>query len=112
MEAPLIIEQHLSRPNKRAVLLIYCRLSEHYKRQDCLKTLGFNEDETLFVWKLLASILKIGNLEFVPKIISSTGTDSCSLANEYGKLNWKLSETDLPLWFSIEIFNGYYPCYE
>lgn len=33
---------------------------------------------------MVASILKIGNLEFVHKV-SITGTDSCSLANEHGK---------------------------
>lgn len=41
--------------------------------QDCLATLGFSQEEILFIWKMIAAILKIGNIEFVPKIQSVQG---------------------------------------
>ncbi|KAG8177886.1 hypothetical protein JTE90_001718 [Oedothorax gibbosus] len=44
--------------------------------------LGFSADETLSVFQVASSVLKLGNVQFLPRA-NMDGTESCSLINEY-----------------------------
>jgi myosin I len=50
-----------------------------------LEVLGFTIDEILSVFKIIAVVLKLGNLNFIP-ITNIDGTEGCEITNDYGKL--------------------------
>lgn len=57
--------------------------------------MGFSSEEILSIFKILAAILKLGNLNFIP-ITNIDGTEGCEISNDYGKSAcevYKLSET-------------------
>lgn len=59
-----------------------------------LEILGFSDgDELISIFKILASILKLGNLNFVP-ITNIDGTEGCEISNDYGE-NFFLSNSSL-----------------
>lgn len=47
-----------------------------------LEKLGFSAEETLSVFRILAVILKLGNLSFLP-ITNIDGTEGCSVSNDF-----------------------------
>lgn len=47
-----------------------------------LERLGLTSDEILSVFKVIAVILKLGNLKFIP-ITNIDGTEGCSVSNEF-----------------------------
>lgn len=47
-----------------------------------LEKLGFSGDESMTVFRILAVILKLGNLSFVP-ITNIDGTEGCSVSNDF-----------------------------
>lgn len=49
-----------------------------------LELLGFASDEICSVFKILAVVLKLGNLNFIP-ITNIDGTEGCEITNDYGK---------------------------
>lgn len=49
-----------------------------------MEILGFTDTETLNVLKIVSSILKLGNLIFVPTN-NIDGTEGCVINNDYGK---------------------------
>ena len=49
-----------------------------------LEILGFSCDELISIFKILAAILKLGNLNFVP-ITNIDGTEGCEISNDYGE---------------------------
>jgi myosin I len=51
-----------------------------------LDVLGFTSEEILSIFKILAAILKLGNLNFIP-ITNIDGTEGCEISNDYGELN-------------------------
>lgn len=49
-----------------------------------LEILGFSNDEILSIFKILAVVLKLGNLNFIP-MANIDGTEGCEISNDYGK---------------------------
>lgn len=49
-----------------------------------LEVLGFLSDEILSIFKILAVVLKLGNLNFIP-MANIDGTEGCEISNDYGK---------------------------
>lgn len=49
-----------------------------------LEVLGFTSEEVLSIFKILAAILKLGNLNFIP-ITNIDGTEGCEISNDYGE---------------------------
>lgn len=54
--------------------------------QRSLDTLGLTSDEILSVLKIIASVLKLGNVNFIATN-NIDGTEGCTVSNEYGKPN-------------------------
>lgn len=50
-----------------------------------LEALGFLNEEILSIFKIVAVVLKLGNLNFIP-ITNIDGTEGCEITNDYGKL--------------------------
>lgn len=49
-----------------------------------LELLGFTDTEIIDIFRVLAIILKLGNLQYVP-CSNIDGTEGCSINNDYGK---------------------------
>lgn len=49
-----------------------------------LEGLGFSSDEVLSIFKIVAVVLKLGNLNFIP-ITNIDGTEGCEITNDYGE---------------------------
>lgn len=49
-----------------------------------LEALGFSSDEILSIFKIVAVVLKLGNLNFIP-ITNIDGTEGCEITNDYGE---------------------------
>lgn len=52
--------------------------------QKSLEILGLTQDEILSIFKIIAVVLKLGNLLFIP-ITNIDGTEGCEISNEYGE---------------------------
>lgn len=52
--------------------------------QKSLETLGFTADEIQSVFKVIAVVIKLGNLLFIPTT-NIDGTEGCQVSNEYGE---------------------------
>ena len=50
-----------------------------------MEDIGLRTDEICDIFKIVASVLKLGNLQFVPTT-NMDGTEGCGIANEYGKV--------------------------
>ena len=48
-----------------------------------LEILGFTGEEILSIFKIIAVILKLGNLNFIP-ITNIDGSEGCEISNDYG----------------------------
>lgn len=65
-------------------------LTDHEDRQlfiytkTALEVLDFSVDEIFDIFRLIAVVLKLGNLEFVP-CNNIDGTEGCAINNEYGQ---------------------------
>lgn len=55
--------------------------------QRSLELLGLTQEEMHNVFKIVASVLKLGNVSFIP-INNIDGTEGCALSNEYGKVSY------------------------
>ncbi len=55
-----------------------------FSSQKSLDVLGLNQDEILSIFKIIAVVIKLGNLVFVPTT-NIDGTEGCNISNEYGK---------------------------
>lgn len=55
----------------------------HFILQKSLDVLGLNQDEILSIFKIIAVVIKLGNLVFVPTT-NIDGTEGCNISNEYG----------------------------
>lgn len=49
-----------------------------------MEDIGLRAEEICDIFKIVASVLKLGNLQFVPTT-NMDGTEGCGIANEYGK---------------------------
>lgn len=49
-----------------------------------LEALGFSNDEIFSIFKIIAVVLKLGNLNFIP-ITNIDGTEGCEISNDYGE---------------------------
>ena len=49
-----------------------------------MEDIGLKPEEICDIFKIVASVLKLGNLQFVPTT-NMDGTEGCSIANEYGE---------------------------
>lgn len=52
--------------------------------KNSLEIFGFTNDEILSMFKIVAVIIKLGNLNFIPTT-NIDGTESCTISNEYGE---------------------------
>lgn len=52
--------------------------------KSALELLGFDSGEILDIFRIIAIILKLGNLQYVP-CNNIDGTEGCSINNDYGK---------------------------
>lgn len=52
--------------------------------QKSLEILGLSADEILSIFKVIAVVLKLGNLSFIPTT-NIDGTEGCEVSDEYGK---------------------------
>ena len=53
--------------------------------QRALETLGFSQEDIVNVFKIVACVLKLGNIGFIPTN-NIDGTEGCTISNEYGQL--------------------------
>ena len=53
--------------------------------QRAMEDIGLKSEEICDIFKIVSSVLKLGNLQFVPTT-NMDGTEGCSIANEYGEL--------------------------
>ena len=53
--------------------------------QKALEDIGMSGREIFDVFRIVAGVLKLGNVEFVPTT-NMDGTEGCGIANEYGEL--------------------------
>jgi len=51
--------------------------------QTAMEVLGFTNDDVINVMKILAAVLKLGNLTFLPSS-NIDGTEGCAISNDYG----------------------------
>jgi myosin heavy subunit len=49
-----------------------------------MEALGFSTDDIVSVFRIVAAVLKMGNLMFTP-VSNMDGTEGCAIANEYGE---------------------------
>lgn len=47
--------------------------------------MGFEFEEILAVFHVIAAVLKLSNLQFIPRA-NIDGTEGCSIMNEYGNV--------------------------
>lgn len=50
-----------------------------------MEIMGFEFEEILAVFQVIAAVLKLSNLQFIPRA-NIDGTEGCSIMNEYGNL--------------------------
>ena len=55
-----------------------------------MEDLNFSVDDTSSLWRIVAAVLKLGNLNFVPTT-NMDGTEGCAVANDYGEM-WERFE--------------------
>lgn len=55
--------------------------------QKSLEILGFSQEDILSIFKIIAVVLKLGNLLFIP-ITNIDGTEGCEISNEYGEFSF------------------------
>lgn len=58
--------------------------TQFYYTKKSLEMLGFTGEEILSVFKIIAVVLKLGNLNFIP-ITNIDGTEGCEITNDYGE---------------------------
>ena len=51
--------------------------------QKALEVIGFQQEEVVQVFQLVAAVLKLGNLTFLHQS-NMDGTDGCKLSNDHG----------------------------
>lgn len=57
--------------------------------QKALESVGFSPEDIINIFRIVAAVLKLGNLIFSP-VSNIDGTDGCSINNEYGIRNsWR-----------------------
>ncbi|CRK94774.1 CLUMA_CG008268, isoform A [Clunio marinus] len=56
--------------------------SQFIRTKKSLEILGFSNDEILSIFKIIAVVLKLGNLNFIP-ITNIDGTEGCEISNDY-----------------------------
>ena len=49
-----------------------------------MEDLGFSLEEIHDIFRVIAAILKLGNINFVPTT-NMDGTEGCAISNDYGK---------------------------
>lgn len=55
--------------------------------KSALEILGFSPDEIFDIFRIIAIILKLGNLQYVP-FNNIDGTEGCSINNDYGEYGY------------------------
>jgi len=48
-----------------------------------MEIIGFSPEDIFSVFQIVSAVLKLGNLQFIPRA-NIDGTEGCSLLNEYG----------------------------
>lgn len=52
--------------------------------KSALEVLGFTNSDIIDIFRIIAIVLKLGNLQYVP-CNNIDGTEGCSINNDYGK---------------------------
>lgn len=73
-----------------------------FKLQKSLETLGLNAEEIQSIFKIIAIVIKLGNLIFVP-MTNIDGTEGCQVSNEYGSKNYYWNKFSFSLNCFIEL---------
>lgn len=71
--------------------------------KSALNILGFSNEKVVDIFRIIAVILKLGNLQFVP-CNNIDGTDGCVICNEYGKLIFYCCNTGVAIMNFSELF--------
>lgn len=50
-----------------------------------MEIMGLSVEEIVSVLKIVASVLKLGNISFIPSN-NIDGTEGCTISNDYGKV--------------------------
>lgn len=74
----------MASPRYDLELTLKDHLSYSYRLQRSLEVLGFNPEEIFSIFIVLAAVLKLGNLTFIPTT-NIDGSEGCEISNEYGK---------------------------
>lgn len=59
-------------------------------QQKAMEIMGLSVEEIISVLKIVASVLKLGNISFIPSN-NIDGTEGCTVSNDYGKVRSVLS---------------------
>lgn len=59
--------------------------AQFFNTKKSLEVLGFSNDEILSVFRIIAVVLKLGNLNFIP-MANIDGTEGCEITNDYGEM--------------------------
>ena len=69
------------------VFVLFIHVNSNFlSPQKALEDLGLRGDEICDILKIVAAVLKLGNIQFVPTT-NMDGTEGCGIANEYGELD-------------------------
>ena len=52
--------------------------------QRAMEDLGMTQTEIMDIFRVMAAILKLGNVNFIPTT-NMDGTEGCAISNDYGK---------------------------
>ena len=63
---------------------------DFYVTRKAMEDLGMSPEEVAEVFRIVAAVLKLGNINFVP-ITNMDGTEGCALNNEYGRTDFEIS---------------------
>lgn len=55
-----------------------------YSEQKSMEIIGFTPEDIVSVFQILSAVLKLGNLQFIPRA-NIDGTEGCALLNQYGQ---------------------------
>ena len=79
----LAVPVHCHHPGTRTTNIM--KINVCFLFQRAMEDIGLKSDEICDIFKIVSSVLKLGNLQFVPTT-NMDGTEGCSIANEYGEL--------------------------
>lgn len=71
--------------------------------QRAMEDLGMTQTEIMDIFRIMAAILKLGNVNFIPTT-NMDGTEGCAISNDYGKLFSTTTFCSIPFDFFNHIY--------